>query len=357
MTSQSVNGDRLNELWARHIDGDSLELAERAELAERLRALDIDGRAIFLRDDRLDGWLRVGDENHDSAARFADALARRLQAEASALPFVRSVEQRVRRLSSATPAGHRVAWGVAGAVAGLFMVATGLWFAGRVRPNGEAGTTSAAIPAPVSTVNAPAALAAVRRRVGDEAPGLPHGPWDPWHAEQDRAAASALLFHRREVIFRYDFEDGRQPKGIKSSPVVRCPPRPGNRFCLSAYRHVQENKPMLVAVSMLKPRHGLFTYRPDQRLSFDYWIGTPIGTRRQVLDVWLWNETQQRSYVQRLRPTSNGAWNHVDIAISDFAEEHDAARLQPGDLILELQLGTLWESEDVLFLDNIELSQ
>lgn len=157
---------------------------------------------------------------------------------------------------------------------------------------------------------------------------------------------------------RFDFESGTQPKGWETSPVVQCPPRPGNRYCVSADEG-DRGKVQAVGIRLSDRSHGIFTYQEGLSIGFDYWIGQWVGNRSPLVEMWIVNRTQQKEYFYLFRNPLPVQWVHAEVSISDFRPKEPAdqgRRMRPGDLVTYIAVTTNLNSQDKLFLDNFEVT-
>lgn len=208
-------------------------------------------------------------------------------------------------------------------------------------PDGEArivGTTFRLAVAPGST-----RLEVAEGKVRLARPGAP--AIDVIGSHYAVAAAGVELAARplpkavAETLFRFDFEDGRLPKGFDGGAVGK---GPDGRSCLSGPR----------AMMREEPGQGIFAYADDLVLSFDYWADAAVRT----LDFHAWNRTRQVTFGSTAWEVPRERWIHVVLPLSDLlrTEGERSFPMTPGD-----QVATLWiqpgQPGAALHVDNVEL--
>ena len=141
----------------------------------------------------------------------------------------------------------------------------------------------------------------------------------------------------REVLIRYDFEDGRLPALCTTGKAVAGPGSPGSRFCV-------ESDPTV----FLQKEGGLFTYTEDTVLVLDLWLEPPLAT----VDFHFWNETQHASFgFGGLRVPPRQWGRGLVVRLADF--HFGAGGPKPGDRISNFSI-MRGEAGGRMYVDNLE---
>jgi hypothetical protein len=141
----------------------------------------------------------------------------------------------------------------------------------------------------------------------------------------------------REVLLRYDFEDGRLPALCTTGKLVPGPQSPGSRFCV-------ESDPTV----FLQKEGGLFTYTEDLVLVLDLWLEPPLAT----VDFHFWNETQHASFGFGGLRVPPRQWGRGQVVrLSDF--HYGSSSLKPGDRISNFSIKR-GEAGGRMYVDNLE---
>ena len=152
----------------------------------------------------------------------------------------------------------------------------------------------------------------------------------------------------KEVLLRFDFEDGNRPVVWTGGKVVAGPERPGNRFCLEGDPFPGPGGKWKV---FLEKEGGLFTYSDDLVLIFDLWVDGRVST----VDLHFWNQTQQASMgVEPLRVARDQWIQGVVVRFADFRFGNTPPK--PGDIIasLAIQVGQV---NGTIYVDNVEITR
>jgi RNA polymerase sigma factor (sigma-70 family) len=159
-------------------------------------------------------------------------------------------------------------------------------------------------------------------------------------------APSPAATVQRDLLLRFDFEDGKLPGLCTSGKVVRGPERAGNRFCLEG-----APDPGHGHLVTLSKDDGLATYSDDLCLVFDIFVDAQVAT----VDMNLWNRTRQLDH--GIEPLSFPRERWVEGVVVPFAEfKHGSARmgLKPGDSIINLRIHA-GQPGGVIWIDNLEI--
>lgn len=308
------------ERWGRAIEGEPLTAEER-ELLRAAAESDVETKADWLADARVDGWLRGLAWDRQDGDAWSTRLEARLRAETDSEAFTAGVATRIRR-RKARP--RQVAFAVMGACGLLLVWRLAAW---GPRPSPQD-------PHPILT-NA-----------------IPIGAQDSSNATSTPLATPA---GPPAPVLRFDFENGERTPVMLDAPVADCPPRPGSRFCMRAVRYSESHKE-IVGVRFQDRARGLFAYGPGVRLTFDYWVGSWVGSRAPGISIWINDRSQRAPYylnVDQLQPVG---WVHVDVSLSDFRPQHPAdgvQALRDGDVVDFLLIQTRYSRQDVLFVDDV----
>jgi hypothetical protein len=147
-----------------------------------------------------------------------------------------------------------------------------------------------------------------------------------------------------QVLFRFDFEDGKLPALFSAGKVVEGPPRAGNRFCVEGVLGPKGHV-------FLQREPALFTYTEDLALVFDVWVDARVST----LDLHFWNRTQQASQgIEPLRIPSEQWVEGVVVPIANFKSGANRSGPRSGDAIVSLAIQT-GQAGGKLYIDNLEL--
>lgn len=146
-----------------------------------------------------------------------------------------------------------------------------------------------------------------------------------------------------EVLFRFDFEDGKLPALFNSGKLVAGPARAGNRFCLESVLGPKGR------VALLQ-EPALFTYTDDLALTFDVWVDARVST----VDLHLWNRTQQASQgIEPALSVQSERWvEGIVVPIASFKAGGTGPKT--GDVIVSLAIQTGQEN-GTLYVDNVAL--
>jgi RNA polymerase sigma factor (sigma-70 family) len=144
----------------------------------------------------------------------------------------------------------------------------------------------------------------------------------------------------REVLLRYDFEDGRRPALCTTGKVVAGPESPGSRFCV-------ESDPTV----FLQKEGGLFTYTEDTVLVLDLWLEPPLAT----VDFHFWNETQHASFGWGGLRVPPRQWGRgLVVRLSDF--HYGSGAPKPGDRVSNFSIKR-GEAGGRMYVDNLEFGR
>ncbi|MBY0526320.1 MAG: sigma-70 family RNA polymerase sigma factor [Gemmataceae bacterium] len=152
-----------------------------------------------------------------------------------------------------------------------------------------------------------------------------------------RASTTRNTAGAKEVLLRFDFEDGKLPAVFTAGKVLPGPERPGNRFCLGGERTV-----------LLEKKDGLSIYSDDLYLVFDLWTDAPVST----LDLHFWNQTQRGSFgIEPLRVVRGQWMQGLVVRFADFRFGTNSPKW--GDVIsnLSVQAG---QADGKIYVDNLE---
>jgi RNA polymerase sigma factor (sigma-70 family) len=156
------------------------------------------------------------------------------------------------------------------------------------------------------------------------------------------SATPAKVAAEKQVLFRFDFEDGKLPALFTAGKVIEGPSRAGNRFCLEG---IVGTKGQV----FLQREPALFTYSEDLALVFDVWVDARVST----LDLHFWNRTQQASQgIEPLRIPSEQWVEGIVVPIGKFGANGSSPK--PGDAIVSLAIQT-GQAGGKLYVDNLEL--
>jgi len=148
-----------------------------------------------------------------------------------------------------------------------------------------------------------------------------------------------------QLLFRFDFEDGKLPALFGAGKVVAGPPRPGNRFCLEGAAVAAKGQ------VFLQNEQGLFTHSDDLALVFDLWVDARVST----VDLHFWNRTQQASQgIEPLRVSGERWIEGIVVPIADFRSGANGSGPKAGDVIVSLAIQT-GQAGGKLYVDNVEL--
>ncbi len=156
----------------------------------------------------------------------------------------------------------------------------------------------------------------------------------------------------REIVHRFDFEDGRLPKACRSGFVERGPERGGSRFCVAGA--MDPGASCGGRVVLVDDARGLFTFSEDLVACFDYWVDDTVRT----LDVQVWNRSQQLTFGATLWNVPRGRWTRAVLPLPEFVrqERGRVQRMRPGDAII-----TFWiqagQVGGTLYVDDLEIAR
>jgi ferric-dicitrate binding protein FerR (iron transport regulator) len=157
-----------------------------------------------------------------------------------------------------------------------------------------------------------------------------------------------------EPVFRFGFEDGKLPRGLRAGSVERGPERPGSRFSLAGALDAGSTCGGRMALSELQEGKGLFTYSEDLVLSFDYWADDSVRT----LDLLVWSRAQQISFGTTVWETPRERWVHLAVPLREFG---GGGPDRPLHLKAGESVPTLWvqagQVGGKLYFDNLELAR
>jgi len=157
-------------------------------------------------------------------------------------------------------------------------------------------------------------------------------------------ALAVRTLPREEVLLFYTFEDGKRPAMATSGVVER---GPGGRICLAGDPDPGGTSRVFVGDN----DRGLFTYRGDEVLSFDYWVDAQAGS----VNFNLWNRTQKRTHDGFVTKLVTGKWTRVTFRLADLVEPEGRAR--EGDWIVNLHLQGTGSPPRRFYVDNIQITR
>jgi len=149
---------------------------------------------------------------------------------------------------------------------------------------------------------------------------------------------------REEVLLSYSFEDGKRPAMATSGVVER---GPGGRVCLAGDPDPGGTSRVFIGDN----ERGLFTYRGDEVLSFDYWVDGLAGS----VNFNLWNRTQKRTHDGFVTKLVTGKWTRVTFRLADLVEPE--GRPREGDWIVNLHLQGTGSPPRRFYVDNIQITR
>jgi hypothetical protein len=157
-------------------------------------------------------------------------------------------------------------------------------------------------------------------------------------------ALAVRALPREEVLLSYSFEDGKRPAMATSGVVER---GPGGRVCLAGDPDPGGTSRVFIGDN----ERGLFTYRGDEVLSFDYWVDALAGS----VNFNLWNRTQKRTLDGFVTKLVTGKWTRVTFRLADLGEPE--GRPREGDWIVNLHLQGTGSPPRRFYVDNIQITR
>jgi hypothetical protein len=164
---------------------------------------------------------------------------------------------------------------------------------------------------------------------------------------------------RGTALMRFDFEDGRVPRGFVEGAVAPGPPREGSKTSLAGTLYDLGGRTN--TVRMLASSGALFRFAPDLVLSFRYWLGADardLGAQVKHRAVYQ-GEPGEQNFAIHIRDIVREEWARATIRLVDMKPQMtDRQRqMKTGEEIIAL---TIWGGErgkGPLYVDDVEILQ
>jgi hypothetical protein len=157
----------------------------------------------------------------------------------------------------------------------------------------------------------------------------------------------------RQVVFKFDFEDGIRPVGQIDGEIVAGPWRDGNNYCVEA-SELPHKGAFKREVGWENPGDYLATFTVGMEVSFDCWYSGPSD----YIAVCAWDSTQSRNVYGVIPRVAQGRWTRVTTHLQDWRMDLDPSRgFAAGDLIGNLLIAIESDEQAVLYVDNIEVTR
>jgi len=308
MTAGDEGVARVEELTMRFLDG-AADAAEKAELADLVEA-DAGARDLHLRLIEVEVALRGG-----RPAQVAPAVLEQLARE-RADRAVRAVMEHVTSMTPIQrgPRARARRWPALLALAAAAAVIAGLWWGTRApgtasRPAPRVMGRAAAPPAPVETVT------------------------------------GAIN------VMADDFEAGELPEGLIDGERATGMCAPRSQRCLVGT--AGEYDPESHTITLERFRPPLFSYAPNQVLSFDYRVGPDApGLRVQA-----WSRDRRANFRIVLRDLIPDRWAHAEVRLQDLRGYSDRGPLEPGDAVSNIMFVAGRRPGAPFYLDNLRVTE
>jgi hypothetical protein len=331
---------RVEELTLRWLDGEA-DPGERDELA-RLVESDAEARRLHLTLVDVEVALRRRRPVEVSAAAAVMERIGRERADRAVwtvMSHLSSIKP-VTRGPRATPARGRRGLAV-GALVGLASVAAA--FVGlRVVQSWDTGTVEAPAARPLAEEPVVVARRADPPVAARAVPSFATAP------EAASSAGSAPAEGAIEVL-AFDFESGEQPESFIDGHVVPGACGPGSQFC--ALGTSSEFDPGRNTVTVEQVQRPLFSFAPNQVLSFDYWVGGDAPHIR----VQLWVRSRKENFAVHLRDIARDRWGHAEIRLTDLRTYGSRRGLTEGDGIGNIMLTAGRLGGAPFYVDNLRV--
>jgi hypothetical protein len=327
--------ERIATLIEAALDG-TLVGAERGRL-EALLASDPDARREIARQIRLARTLG-GLLTEPSDAAVWQRVGAQLEGEpARERRFVAAVDARLDRLRPAT----RRRWLFAGLGFSAAMALLAV-LVGRHSPRDPSGSASE-----VELVRAVA-----------PGPGLTTAPSEELSSRGAPAGPPSERWEEtNEILFALDaqaFRAGRLPRlSVRYGRPARCPPGVGVSTCFAAVRQT-DGYPNQGSLSV-SAREGLFPFSDDALLTFDYWLGEPLGPRGARITSWFDLEGGAGFEYRQGVAAVRGRWGHAVFPLAEYDQQKDDEGPEPGRFVRGFNLSCRVLNEDVFFVANLKV--
>jgi hypothetical protein len=315
MTAEEQTVTRVEELTLRFLDGEA-DAAEREELAALVET-DAVARQVHLRLIEVEVALRGG-RPAQVAPQVLEEIARDRADRA-----VRGVMQQVSSMTPLTrgPRASRRRWpAVMLALASVAAVLAVVWGWHAIAP-----TTATA---PTRPPRRPVAARPdfTRPRPAETVPG-----GEP------------------TIVLAQDFEGRDRSEGVVDGRRVEGPCARGSELCLVGTG--SEFDPASNTVTLERFNPPLFSYAPQQVLSFDYRVGADVSAMR----IQLWSRDRHANFAVFLQGLVRLRWAHAQVRLQDLRGYGGKGALLPGDGISNVMLTAGKMGGDPFHVDNLRV--
>jgi hypothetical protein len=152
---------------------------------------------------------------------------------------------------------------------------------------------------------------------------------------------AAKRYPKDEVIFAWDFEDGKKPAEISRAVVAQGPDR---RLCLAVEADALGGGRLSITDD-----DGLFVATGEEVFSFEYWVDPQAGS----VSMSFWDRTRQQSIEGALPKITTGKWTKATLRLADLGEVH----IKEGDWVVSLLLQATGPAPRKFYVDNLVISR
>jgi len=155
------------------------------------------------------------------------------------------------------------------------------------------------------------------------------------------AAPAAKRTPKDEVIFAWDFEDGKKPAEISKAVVAQGPDR---RLCLAVESDAAGGGRLSIGDD-----DGLFVATGEEVFSFDYWVDPQAGS----VSMSLWDRTRLQAIEGALPKITTGKWTKATLRLADLGEVH----IKEGDWVVSLLIQATGPAPRKFYVDNLMITR
>jgi hypothetical protein len=155
------------------------------------------------------------------------------------------------------------------------------------------------------------------------------------------SAPAAKRYPKDEVIFAWDFEDGKKPAEISKAVVALGPDR---RLCLAVESDAAGGGRLTIGDD-----DGLYVATGEEVFSFDYWVDPQASS----VNMSLWDRTRLQAIEGALPKITTGKWTKATLRLADLGEVH----IKEGDWVVSLLLQATGPAPRKFYVDNLVITR
>jgi len=151
-------------------------------------------------------------------------------------------------------------------------------------------------------------------------------------------------------VMSLDFEDGALPEGLVDGAGAEGVCAPGSRRCLVGTPGEYDPDSNSITLERYKP--PLFSYAPEQVLSFDY----RVGADAPALRLQVWSRDRRANFRIVLEELVRGRWVHAEVRLCDLRGYGGRGPLEAGDAIGNIMLVAGRRGGAAFQVDNLRVT-